>query len=144
MYYLKLILIFIVFFNTSCSQTIQSQGVSNIKINEIKIEPGKTSKKNLINRYGPPIFESIFNNNIIYYISHVTGYKNLENRETIDLVVFEIKLDKNNIVQKVTKYNEDDASNIKVSDKRTLNNNNKSIMFWKDILNNLSRRNLEN
>ena len=144
MYYLKLILIFIVFFNTSCSQTIQSQGVSNIKINEIKIEPGKTSKKNLINRYGPPIFESIFNNNIIYYISHVTGYKNLENRETIDLVVFEIKLDKNNIVQKDTKYNEDDASNIKVSDKRTLNNNNKSIMFWKDILNNLSRRNLEN
>ena len=144
MYYLKLILIFIVFFNTSCSQTIQSQGVSNIKINEIKIEPGKTSKKNLINRYGPPIFESIFNNNIIYYISHVTGYKNLENRETIDLVVFEIKLDKNNIVQKVTKYNEDDASNIKVSDKRTLNNNNQSIMFWKDILNNLSRRNLEN
>ena len=144
MYYLKLILIFIVFFNTSCSQTIQSQGVSNIKINEIKIEPGKTSKKNLINRYGPPIFESLFNNNIIYYISHVTGYKNLENRETIDLVVFEIKLDKNNIVQKVTKYNEDDASNIKVSDKRTLNNNNQSIMFWKDILNNLSRRNLEN
>ena len=144
MYYLKLILIFIVFFNTSCSETIQSQGVSNIKINEIKIEPGKTSKKNLINRYGPPIFESIFNNNIIYYISHVTGYKNLENRETIDLVVFEIKLDKNNIVQKVTKYNEDDASNIKVSDKRTLNNNNQSIMFWKDILNNLSRRNLEN
>ena len=132
------------FFNTSCSETIQSQGVSNIKINEIKIEPGKTSKKNLINRYGPPIFESIFNNNIIYYISHVTGYKNLENRETIDLVVFEIKLDKNNIVQKVTKYNEDDASNIKVSDKRTLNNNNQSIMFWKDILNNLSRRNLEN
>ena len=144
MYYLKLILIFIVFFNTSCSQTIQSQGVSKIKITEIKIEPGKTSKKNLINRYGPPIFESIFNNNIIYYISHVTGYKNLENRETIDLVVFEIKLDKNNIVQKVTKYNEDDASNIKVSDKRTLNNNNQSIMFWKDILNNLSRRNLEN
>ena len=92
MYYLKLILIFIVFFNTSCSQTIQSQGVSNIKINEIKIEPGKTSKKNLINRYGPPIFESIFNNNIIYYISHVTGYKNLEDRETIDLVVFEIKI----------------------------------------------------
>ena len=144
MYYLKLILIFIVFFNTSCSETIQSQGVSNIKINEIKIEPGKTSKKNLINRYGPPIFESIFNNNIIYYISHVTGYKNLENRKTIDLVVLEIKLDKNNIVQKVTKYNEDDAANIKVSDKRTLNNNNKSIMFWKDILNNLSRRNLEN
>ena len=144
MYYLKLILIFIVFFNVSCTQEIQKNGISMLKVNEINIETGKTSRNNLINKYGPPAFESIFNNNTIYYVSHVSSYKNLDKRKTIELIVFEITLDKKNIVQEVKKYNEKDAVNIQISNKKTIDNNDMSKTFFKDILNNLRRRNVDN
>ena len=144
MSYLNLILMFIMFFNVSCSQTVQNNGISNVKIKEIKIEPGKTSKRNLIDKYGSPVFESVFNSNTIYYVSHVSSYKNLSDRKTKKLIVFEVILDQNNLVQKVNKYDEKDAVNIKISNQKTLDNNNKSLTFFKDIFNNIRRRNADN
>ena len=143
MYYLKFILILAVFFNASCSQNIQKTGLSNVKINEIKIEEGITTKSNLRKKYGPPVFESVFNKNTVYYVSHVTGYKNLSDRKTLNLVVFEITFDNNNIVNKINKYNKFDSKNVKISNKNSLEKNNVSIQFWKDIINNLRRRNIK-
>ena len=143
MFYLKFILIFAVFFNASCSQKIQKTGLSSVKINEIKIEEGITTKSNLIKKYGPPVFESVFNQNTVYYVSHVTGYKNLSDRKTLNLVVFEITFNDKNIVNKVKKYNKFDSKNVKISKKNSLEKNNTSIQFWKDIINNLRRRNVE-
>jgi len=143
MYYLKFILILVVIFNTSCSQNIQKTGLSNVKINEIKIEEGITTKSNLIKKYGPPVFESVFNKNTVYYVSHITGYKNLSDRKTLNLVVFEITFDNNNIVNKIKEYNKFDSKNVKISNKNSLEKNNVSIQFWKDIINNLRRRNIE-
>ena len=143
MYYLKFILILVVIFNASCSQNIQQNGLSNIKINEIKIEEGITTKSNLIKKYGPPVFESVFNKNTVYYVSHITGYKNLSDRKTLNLVVFEITFNNKNIVNKIKKYNKFDSKNVKISDKNSLEKNNVSIQFWKDIINNLRRRNIE-
>ena len=143
MFYLKFILILTVFFNASCSQKIQKTGLSNVKINEIKIEEGVTTKSNLMKKYGPPVFESVFNKNTVYYVSHITGYKNLSDRKTLNLVVFEITFDNNNIVNKINKYNKFDSKNVKISNKNSLEKNNVSIQFWKDIINNLRRRNIE-
>ena len=143
MYFLKFILISVVFFNASCSQNIQKTGLSNVKINEIKIEEGITTKSNLIKKYGPPVFESVFNKNTVYYVSHITGYKNLSDRKTLNLVVFEITFNNKNIVNKIKKYNKSDSKNVKISDKNSLEKNNVSIQFWKDIINNLRRRNVE-
>ena len=143
MFYLKFILILAVIFNVSCSQNIQKTGLSNVKINEIKIEEGITTKSNLIKKYGPPVFKSVFNQNTVYYVSHVTGYKNLSDRKTLNLVVFEITFNDKNIVNKVKKYNKFDSKNIKISKKSSLEKNNTSIQFWKDIINNLRRRNVE-
>ena len=143
MYYLKFIFILAVFFNASCSQNIQKTGLSNVKINEIKIEEGITTKSNLIKKYGPPVFESVFNKNTVYYVSHITGYKNLSDRKTLNLVVFEITFNNKNIVNKIKKYNKFDSKNVKISDKNSLEKNNVSIQFWKDIINNLRRRNIE-
>ena len=143
MYYLKFILILVVIFNTSCSQNIQKTGLSNVKINEIKIEEGITTKSILMKKYGPPVFESVFNKNTVYYVSHVTGYKNLSDRKTLNLVVFEITFNDKNIVNKIKKYNELDSKNVKISKKNSLEKNNTSIQFWKDIINNLRRRNVE-
>ena len=144
MSYLNLILMFIMFFNVSCSQTVQNNGISNVKIKEIKIEPGKTSKINLIEKYGPPVFESVFNSNTIYYVSHVSSYKHLNDRKTKKLIVFEVIFDQKNLVQKVNKYDEKDAVNLKISNKKTLDNNNKSLSFFKDMFNNLRRRTVDN
>ena len=140
MSYLKLFLMLIIFFNISCSQTVQNNGISNVKIKEIKIEPGKTSRKNLIDKYGPPVFESVFNRNTIYYISHTSSYKNFSDRKTKKLIVFEVILDQKNLVLKVNKYNEKDAVNIKISNKKTLDNNDTSLMFFRDMFNNIRRR----
>ena len=143
MYFLKFILMSVVFLNSSCSQNIQKTGLSNVKINEIKIEEGITTKSNLIKKYGPPVFESVFNKNTVYYVSHITGYKNLSDRKTLNLVVFEITFNNKNIVNKIKKYNKFDSKNVKISDKNSLEKNNVSIQFWKDIINNLRRRNNE-
>ena len=143
MFYLKFILILVIFFNASCSQKIQKTGLSSVKINEIKIEEGITTKSNLIKKYGPPVFDSVFNKNTVYYVSHVTGYKNLSDRKTLNLVVFEITFNDKNIVNKVKKYNKFDSKNVKISKKNSLEKNNTSIQFWKDIINNLRRRNVE-
>lgn len=143
MFYLKFILILVIFFNASCSQKIQKTGLSSVKINEIKIEEGITTKSNLIKKYGPPVFDSVFNKNTVYYVSHVTGYKNLSDRKTLNLVVFEITFNNKNIVNKIKKYNKFDSKNVKISKKNSLEKNNTSIQFWKDIINNLRRRNVE-
>ena len=143
MYYLKFILILVVFLNASCSQNIQKTGLSNIKINEIKIEEGITTKSNLMKKYGPPVFESVFNKNTVYYVSHITGYKNLSDRKTLNLVVFEITFNDKNIVNKIKKYNKFDSKNVKISKKNSVEKNNTSIQFWKDIINNLRKRNIE-
>ena len=134
----------VVFFNASCSQNIQKTGLSNVKINEIKIEEGITTKSSLIKKYGPPVFQSVFNQNTVYYVSHVTGYKNLSDRKTLNLVVFEITFNDKNIVNKVKKYNKFDSKNVKISKKNSLEKNNTSMQFWKDIINNLRRKNVEN
>ena len=144
MFYLKFILILAVFFNASCSQKIQKTGLSSVIINKIKIEEGITTKSNLIKKYGPPVFESVLNQNTIYYVSHVTGYKNLSDRKTLNLVVFEITFNDKNIVNKVKKYNKFDSKNVKISKKNSLEKNNASVRFWKDIINNLRRKNVEN
>ena len=143
MFYLKFILILAVIFNASCSQNIQKTGLSSVKINEIKIEEGITTKSNLIKKYGPPVFDSVFNKNTVYYVSHVTGYKNLSDRKTLNLVVFEITFNDKNIVKTIKKYNKFDSKNVKISKKNSLEKNNTSIQFWKDIINNLRRRNVE-
>ena len=143
MFYLKFILILAVFFNASCSQKVQKTGLSSVKINKIKIEEGITTKSSLIKKYGPPVFQGVFNQNTVYYVSHVTGYKNLSDRKTLNLVVFEITFNDKNIVNKVKKYNKFDSKNVKISKKNSLEKNNTSIQFWKDIINNLRRRNVQ-
>ena len=140
MYNLKLIILFLVFILSSCTQTFQTNGLSEKKIENFDIKIGKTSKKFLIDNYGPPIFENVFNDNIIYYVSHSTSYKTFDDRKTDKLLVFEITLDEKNIVQKYKKYSDKDSLDIKV----VKNNDDKDIdltSFWKDLVRALRRTN---
>ena len=139
----KLIIFILVFFLNSCSQNFQNNGLSEKKINNFDIKIGETSKKYLISNYGPPIFQNVFNNNVIYYVSHSTSYKTFDKRKTKKLSVLKITLDDKNIVQKIKKYSDKDSFEIKVTkeqDDRDIN----MTSFWKDIINALRRTNTEN
>ena len=140
MYNLKLVIILFTFILNSCSQTFQNNGLSQKKIENFDVIIGKTSKKYLIDNYGPPIFENVFNDNIVYYISHSTSYKTFDKRKTDKLLVLEITFNNKNIVQKIKKYSDKDSLGIKVSknqDDKDIN----FISFWKDILRAIKKTN---
>ena len=130
-------------FLNACSQNHQKNGLSVKKLEKLEIEIGKTSKDSLNKKYGPPIFKSAFNDNIIYYVSHNTSYKIFEKRKTDKLLVYEIILDDRNIVQKYKQYTEKDSYNLDVTKKED-DSKIDFTMFWKDIINAMRKQNLEN
>ena len=140
MYNLKLIITLLIFVLSSCTQTFQQNGLSEKKIENFDIKIGKTSKKNLIDNYGPPIFENVFNDNVIYYVSHSTSYKTFDDRKTDKLLVFEITLDEKNVVQKYKKYSDKDSLDIKVS-RNDDDNDIDLTSFWKDLVRAIRRTN---
>ena len=140
MYHFKILITISLFFLFSCSETVERHGLSQKKIQNIELEIGMTSKKSLINSYGPPVFESLFHDNVIYYVSHESIFKNFDDRKTKNLKVVEIIFDKNDIVQNYNEYSEQDSFKIKVSEKETDDTNNNGLMFWKEIISNLSKR----
>tara|TARA_B100000989_G_C19286960_1_gene362690 strand:- start:96 stop:524 length:429 start_codon:yes stop_codon:yes gene_type:complete len=142
MYYLYFFITSIFFLN-ACSQNFQQNGLSNKKLNNLELVIGETSKKYLTEKYGPPIFEDIFNQNVIYYVSHDTSYKTFEKRKTNKLLVFEITLDNKNIVQDFKKYTKKDNFDLIISKNEDSSGINFK-MFWRDIINAMRRRNIEN
>lgn len=141
--YFKFLIIFIILFISSCTENIQKNGLSITKINQIKVKIGETSKEDLNNKYGPPLFEGIFNNDIVYYASHTSSYLNFNPRETKQLIVLKITLDNKNIVQNVQKYTEKNAENIDVSNMNTNDQDTRGI-FWKQILENMRKTAVQN
>jgi len=143
MYNLKLIITFLIFILSSCTQTFQKNGLSEKKIENFDIKIGKTSKNFLLDNYGPPIFENVFNDNVIYYVSHSTSYKTFDDRKTDKLLVYEITLDDKNVVKKFKKYSDKDSLDLRI----IKNNDVQDIdltSFWKDLVRAFRRTNTEN
>ena len=139
----RVLILVIILFISSCSESIQINGLSNTIMTQMQVKIGITTKDELGEKYGPPVFEGIFNNDIIYYVSHESSYKNFDPRKTKKLLIFKITLDKNNIVKSLKKYTEENAQNIIVSKEKTKNINNEGILL-KQVLENLRRNNLKN
>ena len=136
----KLVIILLIFVLSSCTKTIQNNGLSEKKIENFDIKIGETSKKYLMTNYGPPIFQNVFNNNVIYYVSHSTSYKTFDKRKTEKLSVLEITLDNKNIVQKIKKYSDKDSFDLILANEQDDKDIN-MISFWKDIINAFKRTN---
>ena len=143
MYYQFILICIFSVILTSCSPTIQNNGISENKLKKIVIEIGKTSKNDLIKKYGPPVFEGVFNEKVIYYVSHKTSYKLLDKVKTKKLLIYEISLNDKNIVENFKKFSEKDSLNISISDK-TSDHNKDSVFIWKEILNNMRKNNIQN
>ena len=143
MYYkIILICIFSVIL-TSCSPTIKNNGMSENKFKKIIIEIGKTSKNDLVKKYGPPVFEGVFNEKVIYYVSHKTSYKLLDKVKTKKLLIYEISLNDKNIVKNFKKYTEKDSLNVSISNKES-NYDKDNVFIWKELLNNMRKNNIKN
>ena len=141
MHYLNFFIILLLFLN-ACSQNFQQNGLSKKKIDGFDIKIGETSKQHLIKKYGPPIFENVFNENVIYYVSHDISYKTFEKRKTDNLLVFEIILDNKNIVKQYKQYTKKDSFDLNISKTEDSSGIN-FTMFWKDIINAMRRRNID-
>ena len=139
----KFFIIFFILFISSCSEKIHTNGLSLLQINQMDIKIGEITKNQIYTKYGPPIFESVFNKNVIYYLSHKSSYLNFNPRETKELVVLEITFNNKNIVKSINKYSEKNAKNVNVSMENTTNKNNQGE-FFKQIIDNLKRNNLKN
>ena len=132
------------FFLVACVETKQINGIRFNKIKNFNIEIGKTSKSSLINEYGPPSFESPFKKNIMYYTSQNTVYKNLSAPKVEKMILYQIYLDENDIVTKFNKYNEKDIVNLEIIEDGNEKKENTLRALFKQMINNLQRRNLEN
>jgi outer membrane protein assembly factor BamE (lipoprotein component of BamABCDE complex) len=143
MYFLNCFLIIAIFLLNGCAETKQTNGISFNKINDFNIEIGKTSKNLLVNRYGPPSFESPFNKSIIYYVSQNTIYKNLDAPKVKKMILYKVNLDKNNIVKDFKKYNEKDIANIEIAKDGIRQNDNKLMILLKEMIGNLQKRNTQ-
>ena len=143
MYYQFILICIFSVILTSCSPTIQNNGISENKLKKIVIEIGKTSKNDLIKKYGPPVFEGVFNEKVMYYVSHKTSYKLLDKVKTKKLLIYEISLNDKNIVKNFKKYSEKDSFNISISDKAS-DHDKDSVFIWKELLNNMRRNNIQN
>ena len=147
MRFLNCFLIIAVFLLTGCVQTKQINGISFNNINDFNLEIGKTSKNSLINKYGPPSFESPFNKNIIYYISQNTIYKNLDAPQVKKMILYKVNLDKNNIVKEFKQYDEKNIEKIEIAEDAedaVEQNDNKLMLIIKEIIGNMQKRNLQN
>ena len=144
MNFMKYFLILMMFFLVACVETKQINGIRFNKIKNFNIEIGKTSKSSLINEYGPPFFESPFKKSIIYYTSQNTVYKNLSAPQVEKMILYQVYLDKNGIVTKFNKYNEKDIVNLEIMNDGKEKKENTLRALFKQMINNLQRRNLEN
>ena len=144
MYFLNFFLFIVVLLFTGCVETKQINGISFNKINDFYIEIGKTSKNLLLNKYGPPSFESPFNKSIIYYVSQNTIYKNLDDPKVEKMILYKINLDENNLVKEFKQYDERDIAKIEIAENALEQNDNKLMLIIKEIIGNLQKQNLEN
>jgi len=144
MNFMKYFLILMMFFLVACVETKQINGIRFNKIKNFNIEIGKTSKSSLVSTYGPPSFESPFKKNIIYYTSQNTVYKNLFATQVEKMILYQVYLDENGIVTKFNKYNEQEIVNLEIMEDGKEKKENTLRVLFKQMINNLRRRNLEN
>jgi outer membrane protein assembly factor BamE (lipoprotein component of BamABCDE complex) len=132
------------FYLVGCVETKQINGIRFDKIENFNVEIGKTSKSSLISTYGPPSFESPFKKNVIYYTSQNTVYKNLSAPQVEKMILYQVYLDENGIVTKFNKYNEQEIVNLEIMENGKGKKENTLRNLFKEMINNLQRRNLEN
>ena len=113
--YLALIITLLIISNCSIKQSIEHHGIHMLETKNTKLKVNIDNKNDIINLLGPPILESSFDNNILFYIERKisTGsVYQLGKREIKVNNVLVVEVDNRGILVKKDFYNLNDMNDI--------------------------------
>ena len=135
-----LLILPLVLFATACSPKVENRGYikqSNLK-DEIVV--GKTSKQEVLDKFGSPSTKSSFGAETWYYISSRKEAIGFMKPEITDQETFNISFDENDVVNSVSNNNKDDARDVEMVS-RTTPTEGHSLSFIDQTIGNLGRFN---
>lgn len=115
--YLAFILILLSISNCNIKQNVEHHGVHMLETKNSKLNVNVDNKNDIISLLGPPILESSFDNNILFYIERKISTGNLYQlgkREIKVNNVLVVEIDNRGILVKKDFYDLNDMNNIKL------------------------------
>jgi outer membrane protein assembly factor BamE (lipoprotein component of BamABCDE complex) len=123
---------------TCCSPDIEQRGDLLTKNEIAKIQPGKTTKDQVVAILGSPSSVGVFDPNAWYYISKRTSQTSFFLPDTLDQQVYIVDFDKNGVVSAVDHKGLKDAENITPAPGATPAPG-RELTFLEQIIGNLGR-----
>jgi len=113
--YLALIITLLIISNCTIKQSVEHHGVHMLETKNTKLKVNIDNKNDIINLLGPPILESSFDNNILFYIERKLSIGNLyqlgKRRMKVNNVLV-VEVDNRGILVKKDFYNLNDMNDI--------------------------------
>jgi len=113
--YLALIITLLIISNCTIKQSVEHHGVHMLETKNTKLKVNIDNKNDIINLLGPPILESSFDNNILFYIERKISTGNLyqlgKRRIKVNNVLV-VEVDNRGILVKKDFYNLSDMNDI--------------------------------
>jgi len=113
--YLALIITLLIISNCTIKQSVEHHGVHMLEKKNTKLKVNIDNKNDIINLLGPPILESSFDNNILFYIERKLSIGNLyqlgKRRMKVNNVLV-VEVDNRGILVKKDFYNLNDMNDI--------------------------------
>jgi len=113
--YLALIITLLIISNCTIKQSVEHHGVHMLETKNTKLKVNIDNKNDIINLLGPPILESSFDNNILFYIERKISTGNLyqlgKRRIKVNNVLV-VEVDNRGILVKKNFYNLNDMNDI--------------------------------
>ena len=146
---LKLLNLNLILLLVSCSLSFDKEIInygSNLKsYKDITIIKGETSRSFIVNKFGPPSFINPYNNKNVFYISQEMTKKVGKVNQIQEALFLEIFYNNNDKVIDFKLRKEDLSNKISLSElnEESITENRKTFNFFKNILNNLRRQNID-
>src|SRR5210317_80410 len=113
--YLAIIITLLIISNCTIKQSVEHHGVHMLETKNTKLKVNIDNKNDIINLLGPPILESSFDNNILFYIERKISTGNLyqlgKRRIKVNNVLV-VEVDNRGILVKKDFYNLNDMNDI--------------------------------
>jgi len=113
--YLALIITLLIISNCTIKQSVEHHGVHMLETKNTKLKVNIDNKNDIINLLGPPLLESSFDNNILFYIERKISTGNLyqlgKRRIKVNNVLV-VEVDNRGILVKKDFYNLNDMNDV--------------------------------
>ena len=113
--YIKLIIIILTISNCSIKENVEHHGVHMLETKNSKLKVNVDNKNDVIKLLGPPILESSFDNNVLFYIERKISTGNFYKLGKRDIKinnVLVVELDNRGILVKKNLYDLNDMNSI--------------------------------